>query len=128
MTQEPNHSEAAPEDLHVEEDEEEYIWPRLLGAIDRQIKGNEYVGHFTGIGRVTADYDEGSFLSDTSFKERHRSWRKRSSQHTLEMEHLFPEDWKEAKVEYEITVRARRVRRPPAARTSSAQKKSGTNQ
>ena len=73
MTQEPN-IELSREDLP--EDDEESIWPRLLGEIERQVNGNEYTGRFTGVGRITSDYDEGSFLSDTSFNERHRSWRK----------------------------------------------------
>lgn len=89
--------------------DDELDWPRLLGEIERHVTDRDYVGHFTGVGRVTSDYDEGSFLSDMSFRERHRSWKTRWKDHRLEMEQLFPDDWKEAKVEYEITVRARRL-------------------
>jgi hypothetical protein len=99
--------------------EDEYLWPRLLGEIDRRVNGREYVGHFTGVGRITGDYDEGSFLSDMSFKERHRSWRKLWKDHRLEMEQLIPEDWREAKVEYEITVRARRLTPRPSPKPLS---------
>jgi hypothetical protein len=94
---------------HAPTEDDEDIWPRVLGTVSRQVNGTDYAGHFTGVGRITADYDEGSFLSDKSFKERHRSWRTLWKDHRLDMEQLFPEDWREAKVAYEITVRARRL-------------------
>jgi hypothetical protein len=87
---------------------DEFEWPRLLGEHDQTVDGTRYTGQFSGVGYVTSEQDEGSFLSNLTRAERHRIgyWER---DRTLEMEHLFPQDWRGAKVEYEITIRARRL-------------------
>jgi hypothetical protein len=102
------------------DDADEFVWPRPLGEMGRQVNGSEYTGHFTGTGWVTTDCDEGSFLSDVSRKGAERSWRVRGRRKYLGIEDLFPADWLDAKVEYRITVTARRLRRPASNTTVRA--------
>lgn len=94
------------------DNEDVYDWRRPLGEKHTQLTDGEYEATFTGSGFVTSDYDEGTFLSDTSFATR---WRLVATRHwhvkMLEMADLFPEQWRGKAVEYEITVRARRRRR-----------------
>jgi len=96
--------------------EEDYSFPKLLGTRDQQVNGREHGGRFSGTGWITGDYDEGSFLSDMTFTASHATWKARLRRHRLEMEHLFPEDWRGSQVAYEITVTAHRIRKPAPSR------------
>jgi hypothetical protein len=98
------------------DDEDEYAYPKLLGNRQQQVHGSEYTGRFTGRGWLTGDYDEGSFLADMTFAAAHATWKASRKRHRLAMEDLFPEDWNGSQVEYEITVTARRVRKPAPSR------------
>ena len=104
-----------------------------LGTRQEEIDGDEYKGRLTGKAYVTGDHDEGSFLSDKSFKQyRGELNDARDKGHYsddnppperkhLGMSELFPEGWNESKVEYTITVRARRVTSPATLQETSDQ-------
>lgn len=105
MANDQGTDEALPPDLP---EDDEFEWPRLLGQHDQTVEGTRHTGQFSGLGYVASEQDEGSFLSNLTHAQRHRldAWERHR---TLEMENLFPQDWYGAKVEYEITVRARRL-------------------
>lgn len=74
---------------------------------------------FTGKAYVTDDHDEGSFLSDNSFDQQRKAEEQRDKNQPyprrtyLGMAELFPANWLESKVEYIITVRAKKI--PPTS-------------
>jgi hypothetical protein len=91
--------------------EEPFEYPRFLGEKRAELNDGQYTATFTGSGYVTSDYDEGSFLSEVSFAGRRRLPAGHSRDiRRLAMADLFPQEWRERAVEYEIIVRARRRR------------------
>lgn len=88
---------------------------KLLGQSETNTENDFYQGRFTGKGWVTADHDEGSFISSISteeFWERVRARGEKASsikKQALEMGNLFPAEWEGTCVEYEITVIAKRI-------------------
>ena len=108
--------------------------PRLgLGNRQEKIVDNKYEGTLTGRAYVTADHDEGSFLSDKSFDQYHREVNEAldkghydddnppPERKHLGMSDLFPEGWNGSEVEYKITVRARRITSPSTLQETSDQ-------
>ncbi len=104
-----------------------------LGTRQEKIDGDKYKGTLTGRAYVTSDHDEGSFLSDKLFNQYHREIDKaRDKGHYnddnppperkhLGISELFPEGWGESEVEYEITVRARKITSPATSQETSDQ-------
>ena len=86
-----------------------------IGSCKEMLNGDEYQATFKGKGWVSADQDDGDFLSDHPYAKAHPTdpdtglglGMKGRKQFT--MAQLFPENWQEARVEYEITVRAKKI-------------------
>lgn len=93
-------------------------------SIDKEasIIGPEYKVIFAGEGWVSSGQDDGSFISRNSFKESDEEWARYFEQEAespsahapknrilLDMAGLFPPEWRESKVEFEITVKAKKI-------------------
>lgn len=93
-----------------------------LGTAEAFVTDKEYEAVFRGRGYVTADHDEGSFLSNISYDQYgdlkmayYDAAASGSDQielpfrKCLGIEELFPKNWREHPIEYEIVIRARRI-------------------
>lgn len=93
-------------------------------SIDKEasIIGPEYKVIFAGEGWISSAQDDGSFISRNSFKESDGEWARYFEQEVenssaqapknrilLGMADLFPPEWRESKVEFEITVKAKKI-------------------
>lgn len=99
------------------------IDPTSLGKQETHLEGDEYVGRFAGRAWITADQDDGAFLSNMNYDDYHTKYKehreKEVSNPTFEGEYpertqfaideLFPEGWRESEIEYEIIVKARKI-------------------
>ena len=95
-------------------------------SIDKEgsIIGPEYKVTILGKGWISSGQDDGSFISRNSFKESDEEWARYFEQEEenpsaqapknrilLDMASLFPPQWRESKVEFEITVKAKKIPR-----------------
>lgn len=91
-----------------------------VGTRQEETEGHEYLGKFRGKAYLASDFDVGSFLSERTSDNYREEWAKlyRAGHENpgylldrtmLGMSGLFPEGWEDSQIEYEITVRARRI-------------------
>ena len=93
-----------------------------FGTQETHLKGEEFVGRFAGKAWITADQDDGAFLSNMNYDDFHakyREYRDKAADPNFKgaypertqfaIDELFPEDWRESQIEYEITVKAKRI-------------------
>lgn len=89
---------------------------------DELIVGPEYKVIFAGEGWISSGHDDGSFISRNSLEQNDLEWTKYFEKEAessdtnspkerilLDMARLFPPDWKESKIEFEITVKAKKI-------------------
>lgn len=86
-----------------------------LGDCQETDTGEEYEATLRGTAWITSEHDYGEFLSDRSYAEAHPvdpvtgvglGMQRRKQ---LTITDLFPPEWREVRVEYEISVRARKL-------------------
>lgn len=80
----------------------------ILGEYSETVDGDKYKGSFKGRGFIDQNQDNGSFLSLDS-QAVHEG---RAPYKILEMGDLFPDEWQGERVEYEITVWAKKIENP----------------
>lgn len=77
-----------------------------LGAHHETREGDDYRAYFKGKGSVITGHTNGNFLSSKPLTDRFDE-----PEQTLDIKDMFPDDWIDQEVEYEISVKARLIKK-----------------